>query len=167
VKRCADLESFRRNPMGAFVAGDGWIHFCAHPQLWGVVLFGRPDRHAAAQMVRSFALQTAAPSARHGALVDARQLEAIDAGAFQALEAYARQSLERTLQKVVRLALVPPVGIKGAVVADFYRLLDAPLDIQLFATPTEALAWLGEPDPPMLAAALDSAVAEEPQRMAS
>ena len=43
VRRAADLDDFAADPTGRFVAGDGWLVFCAPSDFWGAVLFGRPD----------------------------------------------------------------------------------------------------------------------------
>jgi AraC-like DNA-binding protein len=160
VQRCPDVDTFRRHPIGRFVGGPGWLHFCAHAGLWGVILHARPDGDAAEQMTRAFAVQTAPTRARHASYVDARYLDGIDPSAFAILERYARRTLVATLDKVHCLALVPPAGMQGAVVAGFYRLLAAPLPIQLFETPADALAWIGETDAAGLAARLDEILVE-------
>jgi AraC-like DNA-binding protein len=157
VERRADLDSFRRNPVGGFLGGAGWIHFCAHSELWGVVLFGRPDRDAAEQMTRSFTVEIADEAAPHRAFVDAQQVDGVDPGAFAVLQRFARDNLARTASKVRAMALVPPAGLPGAAVAGFYPLLESPVAVQIFDTRRDALAWA---DAATLADALDAAVAE-------
>jgi AraC-like DNA-binding protein len=158
VRRAADLEQFRREPAGRYFAGRTWVHFCARPELWGVVLFGRPDRDDAERMTGSFAVEIAPGVPRHVTLVDARQLEAIDPSAFALLQEFARRHLEHSRQRVSRLALVQPTGMPGAVVAGFYAVLAAPFVVEGFDSRSKALAWLGQPDG--LSAELEQILAE-------
>ncbi len=154
------LEQLKREPVGRFVGGKTWLHFCAHPGLWGVVLFGRPDREDAQQMVRSFSVEIAARSARHHTVVDARQLESVDAGAFALLQEFAAQHLEQSRRAVGRVAIVRRLGIEGAVATGFYGALGPPFDIAVFDTPGKALAWLEQSDASRIEAAIARATAE-------
>jgi AraC-like DNA-binding protein len=155
MERAPDLQAFVRAPLGRFVAGTHWLCFNARASLWGVVLFGRPDRDDAVGLTRAFDVELLPAVPRHAVLVDARALESIDAGAFEVLQSYARENLRRSSEKVERLGLVLPPGVSGAVVAGFYGVLGAPCPVECTATRGEALAWLGEPSlEPLVAEAL-------------
>jgi AraC-like DNA-binding protein len=145
MQRAADLDAFARAPIGRFVAGNQWLCFSAHRSLWGMVLYGRPDRDDAVALTRAFDVELQPEVPRHAVLVDARALESIDPSAFEVLQSYARENLRRSMEKVERLALVLPPGVSGAVVAGFYGVLGAPCPIECSPTQKEALAWLGEP----------------------
>jgi AraC-like DNA-binding protein len=138
MKRAGGLEEFARAPAGSFLAGPSWLIFC--DAIWGVMLFGRPDRDAAAEMARAFSVELEQPP--HVTLVDASALEGIDAGAFELLQEFARSNLERSRDKVQRLALVLPRGVSGAVVAGFYGVLGPPCPIHTAEDRAEALRWL-------------------------
>ena len=36
------MEEFARDPVGRFVAGERYVHFCVSDTLWGLMLWGRP-----------------------------------------------------------------------------------------------------------------------------
>jgi hypothetical protein len=43
--RPATLDEFASDPVGRYVSGNEYVHFCATPELWGVVLWvGRMPR---------------------------------------------------------------------------------------------------------------------------
>jgi AraC-like DNA-binding protein len=140
VRRAADFDEFAAHPVGSFVAGDGWLVFCAQEDFWGAILHGRPDREAASQMTRAFEVELGMPP--HVVLVDAAELDGIDAGAFDHLQQFARVNLQGSRRNVQRLALVLPRGVSGAVVAGFYGVLGPPCPIHVAADRNQALAWL-------------------------
>jgi AraC-like DNA-binding protein len=41
-------DELARDPVGCYVAGETFAHFCASPRLWGIVLWGRPSAAFAA-----------------------------------------------------------------------------------------------------------------------
>ncbi len=158
MRRAAGLDEFRAGPVGQFLAGRSWIHFCAHRELFGIAFFGRPDRGDVAALTASLLVELGDGIAPHRSLVDARRLTGVDAGAFEALHRYVREQHARLSVQVTRLALVRPGGMQGAVVAGFYGVLDPPYPTSVFDEPAPALAWLGEPAPQLadeLAAAVD------------
>src|SRR5581483_6324030 len=132
VRRAASVDGFRAAPAGSFLVGRSWIHFCARAELWGVVLFGRPDREDAAQLTRSISVELSPDVERHGS--------------YTVLLEHVQRTWDASTRQFTRLALVCPSGFEGAVVAGFYGALPPPCPVQVFESAGEALAWLGEPD---------------------
>lgn len=141
--RAEGRDAFVKAPAGRFLAGRTWLHFCAHAELFGVVLFGKPDADDIAALVQSLVVELGAGVGPHASLVDASRLERVDPGAFEVLAAYVRDRRVDLGARVTRLALVRPAGIEGAVVAGFYPVSGAPYPVSLFEDAAAALAWLG------------------------
>lgn len=154
----ADLSSFRAAPAGRYVAGATWAHFCAEPTLYGVVLFGRPDRGEGDELIRSLRAELEPHVPRHRSIVDVSRLEVADPGAFEGLAEYVRAHHGQLREKVERLALVRPSGLEGAVVAGFFGVLDAPYPVTIVADAGAGLAALGAS--PALGDELDALVRE-------
>ncbi|MCA9667438.1 MAG: helix-turn-helix transcriptional regulator [Myxococcales bacterium] len=138
----ADLESFARQPSASYTAGSGWMHFCATPELFGVLLWGRPDAEAITHLVRSLRVELRPDIVPHASLVDASRLDSADGAAFVELAQYVRDEKQRLSAKVTRLALVRAEGYTGAVISGFFSVLDAPYPVALFDDPRQALGWL-------------------------
>jgi AraC-like DNA-binding protein len=154
----ADGETLR-NGGARFVANEGWLHFHAHDALWGVVLFGRPDREQTEALVRSLSVELDEGVAVHRSIVDCARLDGADAGAFEALSRYVQDERERLARRVSRLALVRPQGLQGAVIAGFFGVTPPPYPVEIFADREAGLEWLGEADAAALGDALDAALA--------
>jgi AraC-like DNA-binding protein len=161
MKRVADIERFRADPLGCFTIGRNWLHFCASAELWGVAFFGSPERADAEALCRSLAVELEPGVARHRSLVDTRQLERADTSAFTILQDFARQNLERSRQRVSHVALVRPTGIEGAVAAGFYTLIGEPFELAAFDDIARALDWLGESDGSSIVVELEGVIAAE------
>jgi AraC-like DNA-binding protein len=144
MRRAPDLEDFRRDPTGRYLAGRTWIHFGARSDLFGIVFFGRPDRADIEALVRSLMVELGARVAPHRSLVDARLLTGVDAGAFALLHAYVREYKRELKERVERLALVRPEGMEGALVAGFYGVLEPPYPVEVFGDAAAAVKWLGD-----------------------
>lgn len=144
MQAAADPEAFEKDPAGHWLAGGGWLHWCAHPRLYGVQLWGRPAEDDVRALVRSLIVELGQTAQPHVSLVDAGGVTGVDGGAFAVLNAYVQEHQARLAQQVTRLALVHPGGMEGAVVAGFYEVLDAPYPVQLFGAAEQALLWLGE-----------------------
>jgi len=144
MMRAGTIDEFRRSPVGRFVIDQSWVHFCARAELWGVVLFGRPDRAGAARLVQSIGIELAPQAERHASYIDARLLTGADAGTYHVLFDFARGSHEIGAKKYSRLAFVCPPGLEGAMVAGFYGPLPPPCPLSVFDRADHALAWLGE-----------------------
>src|SRR5688500_13943206 len=87
--RRVTVEALAANPVGCYVAGETYLHFCAAPTLWGIVMWGRPDEGQAVALGRSLVAQlqnTSSPP--YASIFDASRVEAIDAGAFGAAGRY-------------------------------------------------------------------------------
>lgn len=145
MERAADQAAFARDPLGTFVAGRSWAHFCVRAELFGVLFFGRPDGDDLAALVRSLRTELGERVAPHASVVDARRLEGVEPGAFDALHAYVREQHAALKARVTRLALLRPAGLEGAVVAGFFQTLEPPYPVALFDDVPPALAWLDVP----------------------
>jgi AraC-like DNA-binding protein len=143
-------------------AGRTWLHFRARADLWGVVLFGRPDRADSEALVRSLRAELAPEIAAHRSIVDGSRVDGADAGAFEALSAYVQGEHAALADKVTRLALVRPPGMHGAVIAGFFGVTPPPYPVSVFEDRARALTWLGEPadSASALSTTLDARVAE-------
>ncbi|MGH7283075.1 MAG: helix-turn-helix transcriptional regulator [Polyangiaceae bacterium] len=140
--RVATIEELARDPVGRYVAGDTFVHFCADSALWGVLLWGRPDEDQAVQLGRSLVLELGPAAAPHASFVDARWLRGGDVGAFAALGRYLTKHRVALGKQVTRLALVRPPGLEGAIVAGAYEVLPRPYPVQIFDDAEQALKWL-------------------------
>ena len=138
----ATLDEFARDPIGRYVAGETFAHFCAGKGLWGVLLWGRPDADQAVQLGRSLVLELAPPAEPHASLVDARSLRGGDVGAFAALGRYLTKHRTALARQVTHLALVRPPGLEGAIVAGAYEVLPRPYPVKIFDDVEPALKWL-------------------------
>ncbi|HZS36726.1 MAG TPA: helix-turn-helix transcriptional regulator [Polyangia bacterium] len=140
--RRSTLDELARAPVGRYVAGETFAHFCAAPTLWGVVLWGRPDARHAAELGRSLPLELRAPAVPHASIVDASRLEGGDPQAFGAAERYLARHGAKLASCVRRLALVRPRGLGGAIVAGAYEVLPRPYPVEVFGDAASAFAWL-------------------------
>ncbi len=158
--RGATLDELAHDPVGRFVAGETFVHFCAHAGLWGVVLWGRPDESHARQLGRSLVLELAPPAERHVSIVDASRLENGNEGAFGALERYVTRYGALLQEWVTKLAIVRSKGLGGAIVAGAQDVLPLPYPVCVFDDARAALAWLGERSPAALAERLTELYSE-------
>jgi AraC-like DNA-binding protein len=163
--RGVSLEELARDPVGRYVAGETFVHFCATPRLWGILLWGRPSEADARQLGRSLVLELAPPAEPHVSIVDCSRLDGGDAGAFGALERYLTRYAELLRQWVLRLAIVRPGGLGGAIVAGAYEVLPRPYPVAVFGDPHAALEWLSPdagdgPSPAALATSLSELYAD-------
>ncbi len=128
--------------MGRYLVGPTWIHFCAEPTLFGVLLWGRPDRESVTQLVRSLEVELGPNAVPHESLVDASRIASAELEAFELLSHYVRRHHAGLAARVLRLALVRSEGMAGAVAAGFYQVLEAPYPVSIFGGAGEALGWL-------------------------
>jgi len=129
-------------PVGRYVAGDTYAHFCAAPTLWGFILWGRPSRQHAMELYRSLVLELAPPAVPHASVIDASRLEGHDPSAFRAAEQYLAHYGAALHTWVVRQALVRPGGLGGAVVAGAFEVLPRPYPVGVFEDAGEAFTWM-------------------------
>jgi AraC-like DNA-binding protein len=140
--RACDSSELAGGAGNCFVAGRTFIHFCKSPTLWGVMLWSRPGKDDLAPLARSLELELADSVTPHGSIVDVSRLTGVDSAAFRVLDGYVRAHFDALSRAVLRLALVRPSGIEGAVVAGFFEVLPKPYQVQVFQSAKEALAWL-------------------------
>ena len=137
------MEELAHAPVGRYVAGETWLHFCAAPTLWGVILWGRPNEQQAEALGRSLVTELSSPAEPHASVVDASRIEGGDPRAFLAAGRYLTRHRDALAHQVTRLALVRPNGVDGALVAGAFDVLTKPYPVQVFADPREAFAWIG------------------------
>lgn len=142
--RRTTVEEMVADPVGKYVAGDAYLHFCATPTLWGIVLWGRPDETQALGLGRTLVKQMAPPCVPHVSILDASRLEGADPGAFHAAERYLTRYGELLKHWMLRLALVRPSGVHGAVIAGAFDVLPRPYPVRVYADTASAYAWLVE-----------------------
>jgi AraC-like DNA-binding protein len=140
MRGTGEIEQFTSDPVGRYLVGGSWVHWCAHAELFGVVLWGRPSGSDVETLVQSLRCELGV--APHQSLVDASRLGSVDADTFELLTRYVRDHHEPLSRSVTRLALVRPEGLAGAVASGFFGVLDAPYPVQLFADAREAMTWL-------------------------
>jgi AraC-like DNA-binding protein len=136
-------EQMGTEPVGRYVSGDGFVHFCASPSLWGLILWGRPTMDVARELGRTLLLELEAPAVPHASVVDASRLDGADPGAFEALEWYMRSHGEPLARQVLQLGLVRPAGLSGALVAGIFDVVPRPFPVEVFGTLSDTLAWVG------------------------
>ncbi len=137
----ATVKEMSESPVGRYVTGDSYLHFCAAPELWGVLLWGRPNLDVALALGRSLVIELDRPAVPHVSIVDTSCLEGADVGAFEALDAYVRANFEQLAAQVLRLALVRPSGMEGALVAGFFEVMPRPYPVQVFEDRGSAVQW--------------------------
>jgi AraC-like DNA-binding protein len=162
MQRAPTLDAYRAAPAGCFLAGEGWLSFCARPALWGFALWGRVEAAALPSLLAGLRCELDDHTAPHASLVDARRLVGVDPAAFEALSGYVQTHHKALGRQVKALAIVHPAGFEGAVVAGFFDVLPPPYPVHLAATVEAGLGWLGEGDDEVraVALALNAAVAE-------
>lgn len=145
MKLAADVESFLDDPVGRYVSGHGWVHFCAGPALWGAILWGRAERE---NLTRLFEVveQTLQRAGEHVSLLDIRGLEHVDLAGFSLVGRYVKKHRGTLAQRVIRHAVIRSETLVGAVAAGSYEIFAPPYPVSLFTDFPEAIAWL---DPPM------------------
>jgi AraC-like DNA-binding protein len=160
--RRSRLAELARDPVGRYLTGDCFIHFCADPGFWGVVLWGRPDHRQAHELGRSLMLGLAPPAEPHVTLFDASRLEGSDPAAFRAAERYIVHFAPALAHHVRRMALVRPSGMNGAVVAGAFDVMPKPFPVAVFGDAESACTWLGV-DGAALVASLHAEVTGTPR----
>src|SRR5262245_38736436 len=86
--RRVEVDELAADPVGKFVAGPTFAHFCLEPGLGGVMLWGRPSEHDARALGRSLVIELAPPAAPHVSIIDASRIDSGDPAAWNAAERY-------------------------------------------------------------------------------
>lgn len=136
------LDDFAPAPVGRYVAGEHYAHFCASPTLWGVILWGRPSQRDAIELGRSLVLELADPAVAHASVIDASRLDAADPSAFGAAGRYLATHHDALRARVTQLALLRPAGMSGAMVSGAFEVLPRPYPVAVFDAAAPAFAWL-------------------------
>jgi len=147
-----DVDTFVRDPLGRYVMGPGWLHFCATPTLWGATLWGRAEQQNLTSLF-DLVERTIEQAGEHVSLLDIRGLEHVDLASFGLIGRYMSRHRATLASRVIRHAVIRAEGVLGAVVSGSYEIFAAPYPVSLFTDFDQALAWL---DPPLDAAIRDS-----------
>jgi AraC-like DNA-binding protein len=140
--RRATLEELAESPIGRYVAGADYAHFCVAPTLWGVILWGRPTESTAMGLYRSLVFELRPPAVPHVSLIDCTRLDGADPRAFELAQRYLTHFQGSLAHAVTRLAMVRPRGLDGAIVSGAYEMMPRPYPVKLFDELPEAVAWL-------------------------
>jgi AraC-like DNA-binding protein len=140
-----DVDAFVKHPVGRYVVGRGWLHFCAAPGLWGAALWGRAEPQNLKSLFE-LVERTLERASEHVSLLDIRGLEHVDLAGFGLIGRYMGKHRSTLAKRVIRHAVIRADGLLGAVVSGSYEIFAAPYPVSLFTDLSAALAWL---DPPM------------------
>jgi AraC-like DNA-binding protein len=160
-----DVDAFVKDPVGRYVIGGNWLHFCATPRLWGALLWGRAEQHNLAALFE-LVDRTLEQACEHVSLLDVRGLEHVDLSGFGLIGRYMSKHRSTLARRVTRNAIVRAEGLLGTVVSGSYEIFAAPYPVSLFTDLDAALAWL---DPPLDQATRESVtrLCESPQGLPS
>jgi AraC-like DNA-binding protein len=154
VKR-VDIEEFVDDPVGRFVAGRTFVHFCWAPDFFGSILTGSPDGSEMRELGRAHDAQIR-QGLPHRSLFDGSRLEAVGAGAYEALSGAWME--RRELNRLIRQqAIVVPRGMAGATLNGYRRFSPLKFPTRTFDDVDDALAWLELPE---LVATVEALAAE-------
>lgn len=157
MRAAGDVESYKADPIGAYLVGRRSLVFCARADLWGFAMWDRPSGDDFRRLLSLLAIELEPPAEPHGSLVDARRLYAGDAETFALLAEYVRANFAVLAKQVTRLAIVRGPGITGAMVAGFFSVQAPPYPVKVFEDLGKASAWLGAS--PGFVDELDAAIA--------
>lgn len=141
MERCG-LQELEEAPVGRYVAGTRFIHFCAAPTLWGLVVWGSPDDGDLSEIWRSLPFEFRPPSVPHAALIDASRLVGSESDAFARVEHFLAKYSAPLAEFILRLAIVRPSGLGGAIVAGAHSTLAFSCPVAIFEDVPRAVAWL-------------------------
>ena len=161
LRRAATLADWIESSRDSYVAGESLFSFVADEAVVGCVGWGRPTTDAVAWAVRTHrSLAQVMPRVfpRHGAYFDIRGVDFVDFGVFGALAQSIARHGDELAGSAEKLAVVRPSGPLGAMAEGFFRLVRAPLPVEVFVAPADALDWIGHPRAEDLARALDDVV---------
>lgn len=148
-----DVRAWAPNPVGKYLVGPNWLHFCANSNLGGLFLWGCPSPKELRELLRSME-RIVVTRQRAMLLLDLEELSGIDVAGIEFLNEHGRDICAAFLGGAGRLAMARPPGLIGAVAAAFFGLLGARADVSVFERLSDALSWLVRPPSPGLARAI-------------
>ncbi len=157
MERAPDAASFFAAPRGRYLAGEGISYWCERPSLWGVTLWGTLTDACAAQLTAWIDEEHRHPHPPYTTALDLQRVRAVDADAFARWQTWYASTRHRQRQRVTRAAIVRPAGgLAATVVAGIPAVLGPLVPWTVTVDLTEALGWLGVPEPAVVARALDA-----------
>ncbi|MEY2934875.1 MAG: hypothetical protein RL033_5624 [Pseudomonadota bacterium] len=136
-----DVDAFVQEPVGRYVVGAGWLHFCVNPRFWGAVLWGRAELQTLTSLF-DLVERTLPQTSEHVSLLDIRGLEHVDLAGFGWIGHFMAKHRATLAGRVIRHAVLRADGALGAVVSGSYEIFTPPYPVSLFTDVGEALTWL-------------------------
>jgi AraC-like DNA-binding protein len=146
VRPAEGIDAFFSAPAGTFLSGRTWLYFCTDEKLFGQVHWGVPEVEDVARLLALWQVELQPETPPHASFVDASALAGMRSDWFELMNTELARNVAALPQKLERQAVVRPAGLVGAMVAGFFSVLPIPYTVQVFATPAEALTWLGRPE---------------------
>lgn len=141
--RAVSQVEFLERPEGAYVAGQGWLYWCAHPGLHGVCFWGSPRTEDIPQLLELHRASLAPGRMPHACLVDTRRLEGIDPEALSLIMGHVERETFQLGRQIRAQALLRGGGMAGMTLAGLQDVLVLPYPAQVFTDAADALRWLG------------------------
>src|SRR5438067_482990 len=115
--RASPMDHLAPDPVGRFVEGRTFLHWCASPTLAGTVVWGAPDVDDAAGILSLWEYERKlAPG--YDTIMDMTGLEWVDGEGFAAVARYIYQHREQYAARTRRVAiLLPATDVAGAMIA--------------------------------------------------
>ncbi len=143
MRAAESIDDYIREWRDTYVLEREFCAFHASPDLFGLIVWGRPDVNAAQAITRSREPELLHPEA-HRTVLDYRSLEVVDRDAFACMGQWVAANRDELTRRTAKVALVQPAEpFAAAIVAGFYRVVTPPYPSQLCSTIEEADAWLG------------------------
>lgn len=145
--RPATIDEVVRDPIGRYVAGRSYLIWVDSPTLAGAMYVGRPEEREFPDLLRLAGLP-AHPALAPGldVVIDCGELQPLDATAFVTLAHYLGE-VSALAARIGSVSIVKPVGLAGAITAGlFVDSIRERFHSALFATTSEAFAWLDRDD---------------------
>ncbi len=157
--RAADsVSDFLRDPIGKWVlAAPTVLVFCAHPELCGAVVWGRPPVESAHAMLEAFHYRHPKMSERFDVVLDGSGIDVLDPDTLACVVGWLRERREELARRVRMQVGVVSDSFVSITLTGILPILGETHPFRLSRDRTEALMSLGEDNGPV-AATLDEAV---------
>lgn len=143
LRRAPDLDAFKRQPKGQYLASDHWLYLCEHEGLYAFFLWGRIPPDETRRMIEALAVEMRPEAKRHRTFVDFSQLTGIEPRSFALLRDFLQSIEQRQAEVTEREAVVRPGGLAGTVIAGFFVVFPQRYPTKMFTEPAPALEYLG------------------------
>ncbi|MEJ7731017.1 MAG: helix-turn-helix domain-containing protein [Polyangiaceae bacterium] len=141
--RAVSQAEFLERPERAYVAGAGWLYWCAHPGLHGVSFWGSPRTEDIPPLLALHRASLAPGRMQHACVVDTRRLDGIEPEALSLILGHVERETFQLGRQIRAQALVRGGGMAGMTLAGLQDVLSLPYPAKVFVEPGDALRWLG------------------------